>query len=377
MIEMGRRAFLGRLGLGACALAGGQIVPGVLLADDKFLSSPYVKEALFYDRLEDGLVKCRICPRECVVSPGNRGYCRVRENHDGSYYSLVHGRVCAYHVDPIEKKPLFHFLPGTTAFSIATVGCNLACKFCQNWEISQETPENVSATNLPPESVASAARKYDSPTIAYTYTDPNVFYEFVLDCARAGHDEGLRSVVISAGYLNRAPLVELIPNLDAIKIDLKGFTEEFYCDVCGASLKPVLETLSTIKEKGLWLEIVNLMIPTLNDDEKDVDAMCKWIVENLGTDVPVHFTRFYPKYKLNNLPPTPVSTVERAREIALARGIKFPYVGNVPTGNPGESTYCPGCGEVVIKRAGYAILSNNLKDGKCGRCGAEVPGVWS
>jgi pyruvate formate lyase activating enzyme len=377
MQGMGRRAFLGRMGLGACAFAGGGLVPGALLAGDRFLSSPFVKEALFYEKLDDRRVRCHICPRECVVGPGGRGYCRVRENNDGKYYTIVHGRVCAYHVDPIEKKPLYHFLPGTTAFSIATVGCNLACKFCQNWEISQEVPENVSATNLPPEKVAAAARKYSSPTIAYTYTDPNVYYEFVLDCARAGHEEGLKSVVISAGYLNREPLLDLIGNLDGIKIDLKSFSDEFYRDVCGVRLDPVLKTISTIREKGLWLEIVNLMIPTLNDNEKDVDKMCKWIVENLGDDVPVHFTRFYPKYKLENLPATPVSTVERAREIAMSRGIKFAYVGNVPSGNPGESTYCPGCGEVAIKRAGYALISVNLEGGKCNKCGTAVPGVWS
>ena len=377
MLGMGRRAFLSRMGLGACAVAGSSLVPGALLAGNKFLSSPYVKEALFYEKLEGGRVRCHICPRECVVSPGQRGYCRVRENNEGKYYTIVHGRVCAYHVDPIEKKPLYHFLPGTTAFSIATVGCNLACKFCQNWEISQELPERVSATNMPPEKVAAAAQKYSSPTIAYTYTDPNVYYEFVLDCARAGHEEGLRSVVISAGYLNRKPLINLIPNLDGIKIDLKSFRDDFYRDVCGVRLDPVLKTISTIREKGLWLEIVNLMIPTLNDSDKDVDRMCKWIVENLGDDVPVHFTRFYPKYKLKNLPATPVSTVERAREIAMSRGVKFAYVGNVPAGNAGESTYCPGCGEVAVRRAGYALIKVNITDGKCNECGTAIPGVWT
>jgi pyruvate formate lyase activating enzyme len=374
---MARRAFLGRLGLGACAIAGGGLVPGSLVAGGRFLDSPFVKEALYYDQLDDKRIRCRLCPRECVVGPGQRGYCRVRENHEGRYYTIVYGRVCAYHVDPIEKKPLFHFLPGTTAFSIATVGCNLACKFCQNWEISQEVPENVNATNLPPATVADAAERYGSPTIAYTYTDPNVFHEFVVDCARAGHEQGIRSVMISAGYVNREPLLNLISNLDGIKIDLKSFSDDFYRDVCSASLAPVLDTLSAVKEKGLWLEVVNLIIPTLNDDEKQIDGMCKWIVENLGDDVPVHFTRFYPNYKLKNLPPTPVSAVERAREIAMARGIKFAYVGNVPSGNPGESTYCPGCGEVVIKRAGYAVVSIDLEDGKCGRCGTPIPGVWS
>lgn len=377
MYEIGRRAFLGKMGLGGCALAASGLVPGSVLAGDEFLDSPYVKEALHYEKLAEKRIRCRLCPRECIVGPGQRGYCRVRENHDGKYYTIVHGRVCAYHVDPIEKKPLFHFLPGTTAFSIATAGCNLACKFCQNWEISQEMPENVNATHIPPGGVARAAGKYGSPTIAYTYTDPNVFYEYVLDCAHAGHEEGLKSVVISAGYLNKEPLLNLIADLDGIKIDLKSFSDDFYRDVCSASLAPVLNTISTIREKGLWLEIVNLVIPTLNDDEKEIDLMCKWIFENLGGDVPVHFTRFYPRYKLKNLPPTPVSTVERAREIAIARGIRFAYVGNVPSGNPGESTYCPGCGEVVIRRVGYAVISMDLVEGKCKRCGTQLPGVWS
>jgi pyruvate formate lyase activating enzyme len=372
-----RREFLGTLGLGACAVAGGGLVPATLLAEENFLDSPYVREALFYEQLDDGRVRCHLCPRECVVAPGQRGYCRVRQNHEGKYYTVVYGRVCAYHVDPIEKKPLFHVLPGTTAFSIATVGCNMACKFCQNWEISQEMPEDVGATEMSPERLAGAALRYGSPALAYTYTEPNVYYEYVLDCAARGHEEGLKSVVISAGYIKEEPLRRLISSVDAIKIDLKSFSDDFYRDICDTRLAPVLDTISTIREQGRWLEIVNLMIPTLNDDEKQVDAMCKWIVENLGDDVPIHFTRFYPKYKLNNLPPTPVSTVEKAREIAIGRGLKFAYVGNVPTGNPGESTYCPGCGEVVIRRAGYTVVSMNLKDGKCGTCGTPVPGVWS
>ena len=377
MQSIGRRQFLGRFSMGACALAGAGMLPASALAGDEFLDSPYVKEALYYEKLEDNYIRCHLCPRECVVGPGQRGYCRVRENHEGSYYTIVHGRVCAYHVDPIEKKPLFHFLPGTTAFSIATVGCNLACKFCQNWEISQEVPEKVNATNITPGGVARAAKRFASPTIAYTYTEPNVFHEFVLDCADRGHGEGLKSVVISAGYINRKPLLNMIGRLDGIKIDLKSFEDDFYKDVCAGRLKPVLDTITTIREQGLWLEIVNLMIPTLNDDEKELDNMCKWIVENLGDDVPIHFTRFYPQYKLKNLPPTPVSMVERAREIAMARGLKFAYTGNVPTGHPGESTYCPSCGEVVIKRAGFSVLSVNLKQGKCGKCGTEIPGVWS
>jgi pyruvate formate lyase activating enzyme len=337
----------------------------------------YLKEAQFYEKLEGKKVRCLVCPRKCVVGDGQRGYCRVRENIGGEYYSIVYGRVCTYHVDPIEKKPLFHFLPGTTAFSIATVGCNLACKFCQNWEISQPNPDDVDAMKMTPARLAEAAKSYGSPTIAYTYTEPIVFFEYALDCVRAGHANGTRSVMISAGYMNTAAMSEVAAEMDAIKIDLKAYSDDYYRDVCSASLNPVLETLVAIKESGTWLEIVNLIVPTLNDSDESVRSLCSWVADNLGRDVPIHFSRFYPTYKLKNLPPTPVSSVEKAREIALAEGISYPYVGNVPSGHPGESTYCPGCGEVVIKRAGYRVLSLDLDEGKCSGCGKAIPGVWS
>jgi pyruvate formate lyase activating enzyme len=312
-----------------------------------------------------------------VVGDGGRGYCDVRENREGTYHTLVYGRVCTYHVDPIEKKPLFHFLPGTTAFSLATVGCNLDCKFCQNWEISQEKPENIDASRMSPGDAASAALGSKSPTIAYTYTEPTVYFEYMLDTARRGRAAGLKSVVISNGYINRDPLALLAREVDAIKIDFKAYSQDFYARICNGNLKPVLDSMVTVKRSGTWLEIVYLVIPTLNDQEKDMEAMADWLLANIGDGVPVHFTRFYPTYKLKNIPPTSVEAVERAREAAMARGLKYVYVGNVPSGHPGESTYCPGCGEVVIKRAGYTILANNLRDGKCSKCGAAIPGVWS
>jgi pyruvate formate lyase activating enzyme len=349
------------------------MLPGVALAGPR----PYEVEAHYYEKLEDGRVRCLVCPRKCVVGEGQKGLCRVRVNRGGTYYSSVYGRACTYHVDPIEKKPLFHVMPGTTAFSIATVGCNLDCKFCQNWEISQEHPENVDAYELKPAKVVKAAKQFDAPSIAYTYTEPIVWHEYALDCARAGHDAGLKSVMISAGYMNREPMVEMAGEMDAIKIDLKSISGDYYKDICSGTLEPVLSTLATVEESGTWLEIVNLMVPTLNDSDEDVAKLCKWIADNLGGDVPVHFTRFYPTYKLKNLPPTPVSTVEEAREIALASGINFPYVGNVPSGHPGESTYCPGCGEMLIRRVGYRVISNTLKDGKCPSCGTAIPGIWS
>ncbi len=370
---MRRREFIKGVCTGSCGLIASGMLPSRVLAADH----PYEVEARYYEKLDDNRVRCLVCPRGCVVAQGQRGFCRVRINRDGKYYSSVYGRACTYHVDPIEKKPLFHFMPGTTAFSIATVGCNLDCKFCQNWEISQERPENVDAYELKPAKVVEAAKQFDAPTIAYTYTEPIVWFEYALDCVRAGHDAGLRSVMISAGYMNREPMVEVAGEMDAIKIDLKALSNDYYKDICSGTLQPVLSTLATIKESGTWLEIVNLMVPTLNDSDSDVEKLCKWVKENLGSDVPVHFTRFYPTYKLQNLPPTPVATVEKAREIALANGIHFPYVGNVPSGHPGESTYCPACGEMVIRRVGYRVLSIGLEDGKCPECATAIPGIWS
>jgi pyruvate formate lyase activating enzyme len=370
--QVKRREFLESLCVGTCGLMGGLAMPVQALADE----TAFRRKADFYEKLDDRMVRCLLCPRKCVVPEGRRGFCRVRENTDGEYYTVVHGKVCASHVDPIEKKPLFHFLPGTTAFSIATVGCNMTCKFCQNWEISQAKPEDVQAFDLPPEAVARRALRYGSPTIAYTYTEPIVWSEYVKDTAAAGHEQGLKSVMISAGYINPEPLAGLAPELDAIKIDLKAFDDDFYKDVCGTSLQPVLDTLVQVKQSGTWLEIVNLIIPTLNDDEQHINGLCGWVMENLGADVPVHFTCFYPTYKLANLPPTPVDSVTRAREIALEHGIKFPYVGNVPSGHPGESTYCPGCGRVAIRRAGYSVLAFDIEDGKCSSCGEPIPGVW-
>jgi pyruvate formate lyase activating enzyme len=351
----------------------GSLPGSLVLGADK----TFRKEAMFYEKRPDGTVQCQICPRQCVVGDLGRGYCRVRENVKGAYYSIVYGRVCAYHVDPIEKKPLFHFLPGTTAFSLATVGCNLECKFCQNWEISQEKPENVQASSLSPDDVAAGGLALKSRTIAFTYTEPTVWYEYVLDTARRARSLGLRSVMISAGYMRRDPMLVLAKELDAIKVDLKSFSQDFYDKICNADLKPVLDTIVTVKGSGTWLEIVNLLIPTLNDADKDVDSMSKWVIENLGADVPIHFTRFYPTYKLTNVPPTSVAAVERARQIALGRGLKYVYVGNVPSGHPGESTYCPSCGQVVVERAGYTILAQNLTAGKCSKCGTAIPGVWA
>jgi len=320
-------------------------------------------------------VKCQLCPKGCVISEGHRGDCRVRENRGGKLYTMVYGNPCAVHVDPIEKKPFYHFYPTAAAFSIATAGCNLHCLYCQNWSISQSPPEETENVDLPPEQVVAMALQTRSPVIAYTYAEPTVFYEYMLDTARLGRESGLKSVVVSAGYFNPEPLKELCQAVDAIKIDLKGFNRDFYRKVCFATLDPVLETIRIIHESGIHLEIVNLVVPSLNDNEDELREMARWIVDNVGPDVPIHYSRFYPQYKLTNLPPTPVEKLERARQIALDAGIRYAYVGNVP-GHPGDNTYCHHCGQMIIQRQGFAVVAYHIKDGKCEFCGQAIPGVW-
>ncbi len=338
-------------------------------------SQEKLKEALFYQKLENKVVQCHLCPRNCVIPPGKRGFCGVRENREGTLYTLSYGKTVAIHIDPIEKKPLFHFLPGTTALSVATAGCNLRCKFCQNWEISQKRPEEVSYTYVEPQDLVRYARQDGSPTIAYTYTEPTIFYEYMLDTAKLARQEGIKNIMHSDGYINPEPLKELAPYLDAANIDLKGFSDEYYVKLSEGTLEPVLESLKILKRAGVWLEITNLVLPGYNDDPQEIKKMCLWIKDNLGADTPLHFSRFQPMYKLVALNPTPVETLEKARQIALDCGLKYVYIGNV-AGNPAENTYCPRCGKIVIKRAGYMITEVNLVDGKCKFCGEEIKGVW-
>lgn len=338
-------------------------------------NKPFLVEARFYDKLPNKRIQCRLCPRECAIDDLERGYCGVRENRDGIYYTLVHSQPCTYHVDPIEKKPLFHFLPGTTAFSLATVGCNVECKFCQNWDISQTRPEQIQNLFLPPDKIASLARESRSISIAYTYSEPVIFYEYMFDIAAAGRKQGLKSVMISNGYIKADPMKQLCEHLDAVKIDLKAITEKFYKQMVNGELKPVLDTLVLLKRQNMWTEIVYLVIPTLNDTDEEFKQLARWIKTNLGTDIPLHFTRFYPQYKLRNLPPTPTSTLDKAKAIADAEGLHFVYVGNVP-GHPGESTYCPKCKKTVVQRWGYSILDMKIKHGNCEYCGNKISGVW-
>jgi len=332
-------------------------------------------KALYYQQLEDKVVRCQLCPNRCTLANLARGSCGVRINLDGELYTLVYGKPLAVHVDPIEKKPLSHFLPGTTAFSISTAGCNLGCIFCQNWQISQVKPEEAAHYDLDPEQTVELALKEKAPTIAYTYTEPTVFYEYMLETAKLAKSRGLRNVMHSCGYINPAPLKALLPYMSACNIDLKGFSEDYYEQFSSGRLQPVLETIKTIKRSGVWLEITNLVVPGQNDDPAMIRAMCRWIKANVGPDVPLYFAAFYPNYKLQNLPPTPVETLEKAYAIARGEGLNYVYIGNV-FGHVKEQTYCPKCGKIVIKRLGYSIEEVDLVNGKCKYCGYKIAGVW-
>jgi len=336
---------------------------------------PFTVEARFYEKLPDKKIQCKLCPRECKVGDRERGYCGVRENRGGVYYSLVHSRVCAAHVDPVEKKPLFHYLPGSLAFSLATAGCNVNCKFCQNWDISQARPEQIPADYLPPKRVAELAAQWRCPTIAYTYSEPVVFSEFLMDAADAGHAAGIRSIVVSNGYIQEEALRAAYGKMDAVKIDLKAFSDAYYQKIVTGDLKPVLNTLVTLRKMDKWTEIVYLVVPTLNDSDAEFNGLALWVKGNIGTDVPVHFTQFHPDYLLKNLPITPVNTLERARDIAMAEGLHFVYIGNVP-GHPAENTYCPQCKKVLVERVGFEIRHMLIRNGACPYCRRAIPGIW-
>jgi pyruvate formate lyase activating enzyme len=335
----------------------------------------FIVEARYYEKLPYKKIKCKLCPRECVIDDRERGYCGVRENRGSIYYTLVHSRVVTAHVDPIEKKPFFHFYPGTTAFSIATAGCNVNCRMCQNWEISQVRPEQVRSTYLPPRELAATAKQSECRSIAYTYSEPVIFYEYLLDAADAGRAAGIKSAVVTGGFIQQDPLKELCRHVDAVKVDLKAYSQKFYREVVNGELKPVLDAIVTLRKQGMWTEIVYLVIPTLNDGEQEFKGLARWIKTELGPDVPLHFSRFHPEYLLKNLPPTPLETLERAKAISDAEGLHYVYVGNVP-GHPAESTYCPKCRRVVVERVGYIVNSIRLRHGKCQFCQEPIPGVW-
>ncbi len=365
-----RRKFIATVGLGATACCLGKLAFAANLPDDQ------LHEAKFYEQLPGERVRCKLCPHGCVMADKGRGFCRVRENRGGKLYSLVYGRPCAApRLDPIEKKPFFHVYPGTKSFSIATVGCNFTCKFCQNYDISQASPEDVNPPYQGPEEIADGAKKSGARTIAYTYTEPVIFNEYVHDCASAGKKVGMESVMVSNGYITNNALQSVLPVLKAVKIDLKSFSESFYSDICSGQLQPVLDTLQRLSKSGVWYEIVVLIVPSLNDSQDELKRMSAWIMKELGPNVPVHFSRFHPMYKLRNLAPTPAETLRMARQTAVNEGINFVYIGNMP-GEESQNTVCPSCKAVLIRRYGLSILENNISGGLCKKCSKSIPGVW-
>jgi pyruvate formate lyase activating enzyme len=356
-----------------CLFWGGGYASRFLLSINT-TSSSFVHDALFWTRRCRGVL-CQLCPKQCFLPEGAKGQCRVRINSGGYLHTLVYGRAAAVHVDPIEKKPIFHLLPGSKAFSIATAGCNLNCDFCQNWTLSQANPEQLPADYLAPEAAVQAALQSRSRSIAYTYSEPVVFYEYMLETARLAHQAGLYNIMISAGYIQPEPLKRLLPYLDVIKIDLKGFDPRYYRTVVGGELSPVLRTLKIIANSHVQLEVVNLMVPSWNDSAPQVRALAQWVRDELGPETPLFFSRFSPGFRMLNLPATPAETLRQARRLALAEGLRFVYVGNV-TGDEGENTNCPQCGQLLIHREGFVVLENHLRAGHCPHCDAKIPGIW-
>jgi pyruvate formate lyase activating enzyme len=334
-----------------------------------------MKEALFYEKLDNHAVQCHLCAHHCVIAKGKRGICGVRENRGGMLCTLVYGRTIAENIDPIEKKPLFNFFPGSKSFSIATAGCNFRCLHCQNHDISQ-MPRNrdvIMGKNLSPEDIVSLAKQYGCESISYTYTEPTIFYEYAYDTAKRASAEGLKNVFVTNGYITEEPLRAISPYLDAANIDLKSFTEGFYKKICGAKLQPVLDAIKLYRDLNIWIEITTLIIPTHNDSPPELEQIASFI-KDLGTDIPWHITAFHPTYRLTDQAPTQVSALMQARDIGIRAGLRYVYVGNVP-GERGENTYCYNCGELLIERYGFKIITNSISDAQCPKCQVKIDGV--
>ena len=330
---------------------------------------------MFYKKQAGHSVKCELCPHKCVLDDNQRGLCRVRINKGGTLYSLVFGKACSLNVSPIEKAPFYHFLPGSKRLCMATAGCNMRCSFCQNWQISQSKPEDIRSYDIPPQDIVNKAREMQIPIICFTYSEPVIFYEYMYAICLIAKSENVRTAMVSNGFIMPAAMKKLLPYLDAVKVDLKAFTDDFYQDICMGKLNDVLKTLQLLKEQKKHFEIVVLIIPTLNDSSAELQDMCQWIYHNLGPDVPLHFTRFVPAYKLKSLPMTPIQTLEKAYSIAKKNHLNYVYIGNVP-GHKYNSTYCPRCRKKIIDRSGYEIKGFHISHGKCSFCGHTIPGVW-
>jgi len=336
-----------------------------------------LKKARWWKPVENGRVLCTLCPRYCRIGEGQPGFCYIRQNHGGKLYTTGYGKPTGFAIDPVEKKPLNHFLPGTSILSFGTAGCNLGCKFCQNWSISKAKIDEINSLNASPRSVVDLAKKYGVPSIAFTYNDPTIFGEYVIDIAEIAREEGIKTVMVTAGYIDKEARTEIYKNIDAANVDLKGFTERFYHKLTFSHLDDVLDTLVWMKnETGVWFEITTLLIPGENDSSEEIKNECEWILKNLGDSVPLHFTAFHPDFRMTDKEPTPPETLITARRIALEIGIKYCYVGNIYN-TEGQTTYCDKCKTPLIKRDWHSVVSDKVVDGKCFKCGNKIPGVFS
>ncbi len=346
-----------------------------------------MKEAYLYEKKEDNKVKCFLCAHRCLIYPQNRGICNVRQARNGKLETLVYGKAIAEHIDPIEKKPLYHFLPSSKAYSIATIGCNFRCEFCQNWRISQYTnhmetqgsdtlePEDLPGHDLPPETIVDKALQNNCTSIAYTYTEPTIFFEYAYDSAKMAQSRGLKNIFVTNGYQTTETVEKMKGVIDAANIDLKSFSDKYYRNICGATLQPVLDSIKNMHDAGIWVEVTTLVVPKQNDSDQELTDIAEFIA-GLSKDIPWHISRFHPNNKMVNIPPTPLETLEKAAQIGHEAGLNFIYIGNVPGKNRWQNTYCPDCGELAIKRVSYQT-ENRLKEGKCSTCGNTIPGIWT
>jgi pyruvate formate lyase activating enzyme len=352
------------------------VLEGGIVADLAILqNTEQLHEARWWEAEPNGKAHCYLCPRHCHIHPGQAGFCFIRVNRGGKLYSLGYGSPAALQIDPIEKKPLSHFLPGTRVFSMGTAGCNMGCFFCQNWDISKSRQDQVRAQHVSPEEVPLLAKEHGCDSIAFTYNEPTIWGEYVIDICKAAKRHGLKTVMVSNGYITREAFHDIYDHVDAANIDLKGFTENFYGKITLTHLQPVLDTLQWLKnETSVWFELTNLLIPTLNDDPGEIRKLSEWVLEHLGPDVPLHFTAFHPDFKLQDKPPTPPETLHRARKIALELGLRYVYEGNIFS--EAASTRCPSCSTLLVRRSWHSVLENHLKNGACPNCGLPIPGVW-
>lgn len=376
--RLARREFFKTFGKGLCAFCMANLFYFPKSLQAKMPKKGLIKTKLspYFTTLKAGKIQCELCPRRCHIAKGKRGFCRVRENRDGKLYSLAYGNPCVIYLDRIEREAFFHVLPGSNSLTLSTAGCNFRCKFCENWEISQAFPEDVYSQEFEPEIVVKKAKQMRARSIAYTYAEPTIFYEYMSDIASIAKKNGLLNVMHSNGYINPIPLRALCKYMDAVHIDLKGFTNTCYRQLSEGERGPVFETMRILKQEKVHLEVSALIIPTKNDEMSFVKEMALWVKKELGKDTPLHLSRFYPLYKLKRLPPTPVSLLEKAREMALASGLEYVYIGKVP-GHEAWNTFCPICKRMIIQRIGYMIGQKHLRKGKCKYCGNSVPGIWA